>query len=139
MCCGAFALTGMLYMATVFSLTQFGLASTDPATLGWSVRNVVLALLILAALVAAAATYDGVPSTSFGAVLLGAGTAWFGFGVLDMHAFAVLSLVHPSSACACCCPAGHGSLLADAAFHGIGLIAALAGGAVLVRQRQVTV
>jgi len=139
---GAFALTGMLYMATVFALTRFDLASTGSATVGWSARNVVLAALILTALVGAAATYDGagISRASFGVVLLGAGFAWVGLGVLDMHGFSLLNLAHDDAGCACaCCGTTHGSLLADTVFHGVGLVAVLAGAAQLAKQRRAPV
>ena len=137
---GAFALTGMLYMATVFALTRFGLASTGAATVGWTTRNIVLAALILAALVSAAVTYDGagIPRSSFGAVLLGAGSAWLGFGVLDMHGFSLLNLA--SGGCPCgCCATTHGSLVADLAFHGVGLVTVVAGVALLSKLRRSSV
>lgn len=114
-CLGAAAVTTALYAGVVAVLRWTGAAESLPgAAVSWPVRDVVVGLIGAALIVAAAVRYrGGRPRGSRAPVLFGAGAAWFGLGVLDMH---VLGVVH----------LGH-SVTSDVLFHGPGLLAMTLG------------
>lgn len=123
LCLGAVAVTTALYAGVVGVMRWTGVV--EPATapqMGWAARGVVLAAVSVIAVAVAAARFDGavVARTGTAAVLFGAGAAWFGLGVLDMHVFGLFELAPVS---------------VDLAFHGVGVAAMVVGVAARLGRR----
>ena len=113
-----------VYAAAVPALLALDAAHDHPTpAVGWLVRDLFLALFVVAALVVARrwAGSESLPRgrERLACALMGAGAVWFELGILDQHVFGLFHIAH-------------GAVLWDAFFHGAGAVAFLAGWALLV-------
>ncbi len=117
-----------MYAAAVALLLLFGAADGEASTADWLMRDALFVLLMAASLLVARHwSYGRSPLAGrerLACALMGVGAIWLELGILDQHLFGLFAIAH-------------GSLAWDLAFHGIGMLAFLAGWALLLTATSV--